>query len=93
MHYGEEGNAFLPVYRVNWLHAKARKERWQEEMELVVSEMSWTVNCFKYHEGGWEKRAKEAKGLGETAYAWKQKSMWEKWVKSAKDAFGTFQDI
>jgi len=87
--YSGAGNAFIPVYRVNWLRAKARKERWEEEMELVVGEMSWTVNCFKHHERAWKQRGEEGKGLGETAYAWKQKSMWGKWVKLAEDAFET----
>lgn len=76
------------VYRVNWLRAKARKERWEEEVELVKSEMRWTVNCFEYHERIWDKRAEEAKSEGQMAYAWKQKSTWGRWTKAAKDTFG-----
>ena len=81
------------VYRVNWLRAKARKDRWEEEMELVVSEMNWTVECFKYHEKRWERRAEGTQGLGQKAYAWKQKAMWENWGKSAEERFKTIKGI
>jgi hypothetical protein len=27
------------VYRVNWLHAKARADRWAEELKIVKKEM------------------------------------------------------
>ncbi|KAG2130738.1 hypothetical protein DEU56DRAFT_757809 [Suillus clintonianus] len=30
-------------YRVNWLKAKARWQRWEEELRLVQHEMGWTV--------------------------------------------------
>ena len=76
------------VYRVNWLHAKARKERWEEEMELVMSEMNWTVNCFCHHERVWKQRAEEAKSPGHMAYAWKQSQTWGKWARVAEDTFG-----
>jgi hypothetical protein len=56
-------------------------------MELVESEMDWTVNCFWYHEKVWKKRAEEAQGTGHRAYAWKQKSSWEGWAKTAENAF------
>ena len=65
------------VYRVNWLRAKARKERWEEEIELVRSEMDWTLNCFQHHEKEWKQRAKEAKSPGCVAYAWRQSSTGE----------------
>jgi len=31
----------LQVYRVNWLRAKARMDRWQEEVTLVQNETRW----------------------------------------------------
>ncbi|GBE89913.1 hypothetical protein SCP_1702390 [Sparassis crispa] len=34
-------------YRVNWLRARARYERWREERVLVHSEMAWTIATFK----------------------------------------------
>lgn len=79
---------FSLVYRVNWLRAKARKERWEEEMELVSREMDWTVNSFEYCGKAWKKRADMAEGAGKVAYAWKQWSMWQGWARTAKDTFG-----
>ena len=76
-----------PVYRVNWLRAKARKERWEEEMELVESEMGWTANCFWHHERIWRQIAEEARGPGHKAYAWKQSSTWARWAKTAENTF------
>ena len=37
------------VYRVNWLRAKARFDRWDEEDEIVRSEMRWTLLYFEHH--------------------------------------------
>jgi len=78
---------------VNWLRTKARKERWEEEMELVVSEMDWTTNCFQYHERVWRQRAEEAKSPGHIAYAWKQSSTWGGWAKVAKGTFKTLKSM
>ena len=88
-----KGRILLLVYRVNWLRAKARKERWEEEVELVTSEMGWTVNCFEYHMRIWKERAEVAKGAGQMAYAWKRKSTWEKWAELAKDTLETMKGI
>ncbi|KAG1901611.1 uncharacterized protein F5891DRAFT_979428 [Suillus fuscotomentosus] len=33
----------LLVYRVHWLKAKARWQRWEEELSLVQHEMGWTL--------------------------------------------------
>ncbi|GBE77719.1 hypothetical protein SCP_0106010 [Sparassis crispa] len=40
-------------YRVNWLHARARYERWREERVLVHSEMAWTIATFKRNVERW----------------------------------------
>ena len=77
----------IAIYRVNWLRAKAGKERWEEEMELVKSEMDWTVNCFRYHQEIWKERAGKAKGPGHMAYAWKQHSNWAGWAETAESRF------
>jgi hypothetical protein len=29
------------VYRVNWLRARARAQRWNEEKDIVMKEMEW----------------------------------------------------
>ncbi|KAH6867625.1 hypothetical protein BKA70DRAFT_1380018 [Coprinopsis sp. MPI-PUGE-AT-0042] len=36
------------LYRVNWLRAKSRLERWQEEYILLTAEMEWVLHFFDY---------------------------------------------
>ncbi len=43
------------VYRINWLQAKARVTRWEEEARLVPNEMSWTVNWLLNKAKKWTK--------------------------------------
>jgi len=83
----------LLVYRVNWLRAKARKERWEEEVELVKSEMDWTVNCFKKKERVWEEIAEAAERGGHRAYAWKQSSVWGEWATMAASTFKSSKGV
>lgn len=64
------------VYRVNWLKAKARYDRWNEELTLVQHEMFWTVSWFRTQEARWRARADESTKDGHKAYAEKQASMW-----------------
>ncbi|KIK71983.1 hypothetical protein PAXRUDRAFT_800527, partial [Paxillus rubicundulus Ve08.2h10] len=33
-------------YRGHWLRAKALKDRWEEEVELLRAEGKWTINFF-----------------------------------------------
>ena len=80
--------SYSPVYRVSWLRAKARKERWEEELELVGREMEWTVRSFRHHEGMWRQRADKVESAGKKAYAWKQSSTWGEWATVANDTFG-----
>ncbi|KAG1743586.1 uncharacterized protein EDB91DRAFT_1080989 [Suillus paluster] len=40
-------------YRVNWLKAKARWQRWEEELCLVQHEMGWTLSWFKHEQEEW----------------------------------------
>jgi hypothetical protein len=79
----------LAVYRVNWLRAKARHDRWEEEVILVTKEMGWTVNWFNHYATRWRLRAQnvDAKG-GAAAYAWKQAQVWESLKKDCEVMFG-----
>ncbi|KAI6102590.1 hypothetical protein EDD16DRAFT_1494750, partial [Pisolithus croceorrhizus] len=43
------------VYRINWLKARARRDRWKEEVSLVMHEMLWTRLWFEYHKNMWSK--------------------------------------
>jgi len=78
------------VYRVNWLRAKARKERWEEEFELVKKEMEWTVNCFRYKERTWKEIAESEGQEGHRAYGWKQSSIWRRQASLAAATFGLY---
>ncbi|KAH6867699.1 hypothetical protein BKA70DRAFT_1379996 [Coprinopsis sp. MPI-PUGE-AT-0042] len=63
------------LYRVNWLKAKCRAERWQEEHILLRSEMDWICNFYKHKEHQCEEWARDAMG-GQKAYAHRQADMW-----------------
>lgn len=60
-------------------------------MQLVMSEMDWTVRCFQYHGGIWKQRAEKAEYPGHKAYAWKQRSTWNEWAKAAEIIFGALK--
>jgi hypothetical protein len=80
------------VYRVNWLRAKARYDRWNEEDRQVKYEMEWTITWYRWQKEKWMKRSERAEmlntqGNGHVAYAEKQVSMWEKLEVEAQKAF------
>ena len=70
------------VVRICWLKARARYERWREELEMV-----------KHHEHEWERRRSEARSPGHKAYAAKQKSVWEKFRQKAEESFGALMIV
>lgn len=49
--------------------------------------MVWTILWFKHHEQEWERRYKIYPNPGLKAYAAKQKDIWEKFGKNAKEKF------
>ena len=78
------------VYRVNWLRAKARFDHWDEEDQIVRSEMRWTLLYFEHHTKAWEGRAEKSEALGESghrAYALKQAAMWAQFGKDGEKRF------
>lgn len=78
------------VYRVTWLRAKARYERWKEEDILVQDEMQRTINFFHKQKGYWELRASKSldSGLkGHGSYASQQAVMWQKMGEDAQQTF------
>ena len=53
------------VYRVNWLRARSRFDRWREEYKLLRSEMDWILNFFSYKEAeckSWALRKEDSPG-------------------------------
>ena len=77
------------VYRVNWLRARARAQRWSEEKEIVKKEMEWVIRTFRYMESIWETRGKniESGKLDHKAYAAKETDRWYRWAETAKKEF------
>jgi hypothetical protein len=50
------------VYRVHWLKAKARRDRWSEESTLLSDEMDWVLRYFQTQAACWHDRATSASG-------------------------------
>jgi hypothetical protein len=69
------------------LKARARYERWQEELEIVKREMVWTTLWFKHQEEEWERRYKTYPEPGLRAYAAKQKDIWKRFRENAEEKF------
>lgn len=50
----------IVVYRVHWLKAKSRRDRWREEQVLLASEMEWTEIFFRHRASCWKTVATES---------------------------------
>jgi hypothetical protein len=75
---------------VNWLRARARCQRWEEELLLVQNEMRWTTLWFKHQEHIWIERVKKSiqlQSTGHGCYASKQVYIWGQFIKEAEQAF------
>jgi hypothetical protein len=53
----------MTVYRVHWLKAKSRRDRWREEHILLASEMEWTELFFRHRASRWKFLAAESSGI------------------------------
>ncbi|KAI6009101.1 hypothetical protein EDC04DRAFT_2610741 [Pisolithus marmoratus] len=83
----EAGGLMEEFYRINWLKARARRDRWKEEVSLVRHEMLWTVLWFEYHKKIWEQRALQSTEPGKEAYAKKQIGLWSDFASKARLMF------
>ena len=78
------------VYRVNWLRAKARRDRWNEELLIIKHEMKWTILWFEHQMKEWQGRlgrGVEEKKPGHVAYAEKQVAMWKRFMRQGEHGF------
>lgn len=70
---------------MHWLKAKAQHDRWQEEKELILSEMDWVRQYFLSKAGEWTQLAvasncaEQHQGL--TSHALKTVNMWKQLVE------------
>ncbi|KAI6003376.1 hypothetical protein EDC04DRAFT_2971510 [Pisolithus marmoratus] len=75
------GGLMEEFYRINWLKARARRDRWREEVSLVRHEMLWTTLWFQYEKEIWETWALQSTEPGKEAYASKQVELWSDFTK------------
>ena len=77
------------VYRVNWLRARARAKRWNEEKDIVMKEMGWVVRTFQHMREVWEIRAEDVgdQKPGHKSYALKEAERWKQWGETGKAEF------
>jgi hypothetical protein len=65
---------------VNWLRAKAARDRWAEEVEILKVEFQWTAEFFNSQVSKWIERKGDAihkKLDGHACYAARQASTFE----------------
>jgi hypothetical protein len=82
--------------RVNWLRAKARLDRWVEELILVRHEMDWTVQWYAHQKSTWQTRQGNPAHQtfpGHCAYASKQISMWTSLGRQAQTQFESAKQL
>lgn len=80
----------MQVTRVNWLRAKARSKRWEEEVMILQHEMMWTQMWFEHQILKWGRRmevAQTASKKGHHAYAAKQVRTWSRFQEHARTQF------
>lgn len=80
------------MLRVNWLRAKARRDRWKEEKVLLRSEMEWTRNYFKHTENVWLDRSKDTT-VSAQCYALRQAYNWRRFAHLAQKALETMHHL
>ncbi|KAI6015713.1 hypothetical protein EDC04DRAFT_2577949 [Pisolithus marmoratus] len=84
----EAGGLMEEFYRINWLKARARRDRWKEEVSLVRHEMLWTELWFEYHKKMWEKAKGSAVNRArKEAYAKNQMGLWSDFASKARLMF------
>jgi hypothetical protein len=72
------------------LRAKARHQRWKEEITIVENEMVWMQLWFKHQIQVWEEREEVARlnlSHGHKVYAAKQVWVWKFFLHDAKISF------
>ncbi|KDQ64018.1 hypothetical protein JAAARDRAFT_116649, partial [Jaapia argillacea MUCL 33604] len=66
----EEEGRHLKDCKVHWLRAKAMRDRWQEELTIVIHEMEWVPNYFNHRVEECQARAEASlNNLGHWCYA------------------------
>jgi hypothetical protein len=64
------------VYRVHWLRANARHQRWVEELSITSHEMTWIPRYFLHRAEVWIRHLKNITAPGAVAYTKRQAANW-----------------
>jgi len=96
-------NLMTTVYQVNWLQASARFNRWDEEVDLLQKEMTWTTAFFANRQSKWrnilrsmEERMVTDSSLtcrGLKSYAHKQIHIWSQFECMAQKSFTALEKM
>lgn len=78
----------IVVYRVNWLRARSRRDRWEEELDITAHEMVWVTRYFTHRADAWRNVA-TSDDLGAVGgpYAFRQAGQWDRMAGVAHDVF------
>jgi len=81
-------NSQMSGYRVNWLRARAQKDRAEEELPRTKREMIWVVLYFMNRRDSWYRHMIKAQVhpdccLGQVAYCEKQIHRWDEFGRVA----------
>ena len=76
------------VYRVSWLRAKARRDRWWEEGVMVSHEMLFVILAHRRDEHVWKERAERAENPeGKRAFAYSKMLVAKRRAEEAEKGF------
>lgn len=77
----------VTVLRVNWIRAKSRRDRWNEELSVTKHEMVWVMLWYQNRAALWKGRAKAAVQPELAPYAHRQSDNWETMKEVAHTIF------
>jgi hypothetical protein len=77
------------VEQVNYLRAKARVDRWNEDRIMIQDQMGNTIRYFQRMEAQWLQRAErtEQQSEGHRCYAYQQADIWSSLAQRAVKSF------
>ncbi|KAJ8474293.1 hypothetical protein ONZ45_g16002 [Pleurotus djamor] len=90
----EDSPQLLEYYRINYVRAKARVDRWSEEVCLLEKEMNRTVESFLYDASRWARMADDQSlSPGGRAFCLKSARTWATRAKKTQAFFHTYQRL
>jgi hypothetical protein len=81
------------VFRVNWIRARSRQDRWTEELSMTTHEMLWVTLWFQHRAEIWRDWATSQSDVFNLvspalkAYAYKQADNWDRLKEIAEQTF------